>query len=178
MEEEFSFRGQRSDENVVLVVKCHPWGLTPILWYWLIAITVLIITLYFFGASVVTSYLIFIILAVGGFYSFYVWFIWNNGFYIITSQRVIRIDQRGLFNRRISEAENDKIQEISTDIKGPIKTMLNFGDVRLQTASRDGRLVLAGIASPYDIQQRIAQIQYGVNSAEQPQKNPSPPRMG
>jgi uncharacterized membrane protein YdbT with pleckstrin-like domain len=159
MEDDYSFRGKRSGENVLLVVRCHPWILMPIVWFWLLMLSLVLASLYFFGASSTTTYVIYGVLILGGLYSFYIWFLWNNGTYVVTNQRVIRIDQLGLFNRQISEAEIDKIQEISTEIKGPIRTMLNFGDVKIQTASREGRVVLEDVVDPYDIQQQIVRVQ-------------------
>lgn len=166
MQEDYTFRGKRSNENVLLVVRCHPWVLMPIIWFWLIMLGAVGASLYWFGASGITSYVVFAALAIGGLYSFYIWFLWNNGVYVVTNQRVIRIEQLGLFSRQISEAEIDKIQEISTEIKGPIHTMLNFGDVWLQTASREGKVTLEDVIDPYDIQQQIVRVQR--ESAETP----------
>ncbi|MEX1123884.1 MAG: PH domain-containing protein [Patescibacteria group bacterium] len=159
MEDEYSFRGKRSNESVLLVVRCHPWILMPIVWFWLIVAGLVVASLYFFGASQITTYVILGVLILGGMYSFYIWFLWNNGTYVMTNQRVIRIDQLGIFRRQISEAEIDRIQEISTEIDGPIRTMLNFGDVKIQTASREGRVVLEDVVDPYDIQQQIVRVQ-------------------
>jgi len=175
MEEDYSFRGKRSGENVLLVVRCHPWILMPIVWFWLLMLALVLGSLYFFGASSTTTYVIYGALILGGLYSFYIWFLWNNGTYVVTNQRVIRIDQLGLFNRQISEAEIDKIQEISTEIKGPIRTMLNFGDVKIQTASREGRVVLEDVVDPYDIQQQIVRVQR--EAVDQPSR-PQRPQMG
>ncbi len=157
--DDYSFRGKRSNETVLLVVRCHPWLLMPIVWSWLVLLALVGASLYFFGASTITSYVTFTVLLIGGVYTFYVWFIWNNGVYIVTNQRVIRIEQLGLFSRQISETEVERIQEISTDIKGPIRTMLNFGDVKIQTASREGRMILEDVVGPYDIQQQIVRVQ-------------------
>lgn len=162
MEDEYNFRGKRSNENVFLVIRRHPWLLMPIVWFWLIMAGAVLASLYFFGASQVTTYTIFIVLVLGFGYTFYIWFIWNNGIYVISDQRVIRIEQLGIFNREISEAEVDRIQEISTEIRGPIRTMMNFGDVKLQTASKEGKVLLKDVASPYDIQQQIVRVQRDV----------------
>jgi uncharacterized membrane protein YdbT with pleckstrin-like domain len=175
MEEQYSFRGKRSNENVLLVVRCHPWILMPIVWFWLLMLSLVLASLYFFGASSTTSYVVYGALVLGGLYSFYIWFLWNNGTYVVTNQRVIRIDQLGLFSRQISEAEIDKIQEISTDIKGPIRTMLNFGDVKIQTASREGRVILEDVVDPYDIQQQIVRVQ---RESSERTSSPSRPMMG
>ena len=155
----YTFRGQRADETVTLVTKQHIWLLMPIVLVWLIIVAVVGATLLIFGASRVTSILLVVLTVIGLAYSFYFWFTWNNSDYIVTSQRVIKIDQGSLFNRMISEAEIHRIQEISTEIKGPVRTLLNFGVVRIKTASDDSKLDLDDVTNPYDVQQAIVQIQ-------------------
>ncbi len=159
MQDNYSFRGQRSDETVALVTKQHVWLLMPIAAVWLVIALVVGVALLGFGASKITSIVIGLTVVIGALYSFYFWFMWNGCDYIVTNQRVIKIDQVGLFNRMISEAEIHRIQEISTEIKGPIRTLLNFGTVRIKTASDDSKLDLEDVTDPYDVQQAIVQIQ-------------------
>lgn len=165
MSEEYSFRGKRSNEQVLLVVKQHPWVLMPIVWVWIVLISVIVLFVWKLGLSTISSYVIFGILGFGLLYSLYQWFIWNNSDYIVTNQRVIKIDQNSLFNREISEAEIDRIQEISTEIKGPIRTVFNFGRVKIQTASSYGRVDLDDVVDPYDIQQEIVRVQRQMNES-------------
>lgn len=165
---EYDFRGRRSNETVILVARFHAWLLMPIVYIWIFLLAVLGLCLWQFGASGVTSYAIGGIAVGGGLYTFYQWFIWNNGTYIITNQRVIRIEQVSLFNRQISEAELDRIQEISTEIKGPIHTLFNFGTVKIQTASSTGKVDLVDVTNPYDIQQEIVRVQRQLTDKEQP----------
>ncbi len=171
-EEEYNFRGRRADERVILVAKFHSWLLMPIFYTWLVLVAISAVALYFFGASRFGSYTVVAMVIIGVLYTFYQWFIWTNGTYIITNQRVIRIEQIGLFNRQISEAEIDRIQEVSTEIKGPIHTLLNFGTVRVQTASNDGKVDLEDVADPYDIQQEIARIRKVITDGSS-RSNPS-----
>lgn len=156
---EYDFRGRRPNEQVMLVARYHAWLLMPIVWLWLILLAILTVLIIYFGLSRVTSIAIFVAAIVGGGYSLYQWFLWNASNTIITNQRVVRIEQQSLFNRQIAEAEIDRIQEISTSIKGPIRTMLNFGTVRIQTASSEGKVDLVDVTSPYDIQQAIVNVQ-------------------
>ncbi len=164
-EDEYNFRGRRADEQVLLVAKNHSWLLMPIFYAWVLIIAVCGVALWKFGASRVVSYTVVISVAIGILYTLYQWFIWDCGTYIITNQRVIRIEQIGLFNRQISEAEIDRIQEISTEIKGPIHTLFNFGTVHIQTASSDAKVDFEDIAIPYDIQQEIARIRKTFNAS-------------
>lgn len=157
--EEFDFRGRRENEKVIVVVKYHSWLLMPIVYIWILVFALIAVGFYFFGASKITSIAITVLVVTALLNTVYRWFIWNSGNYIITNQRVIRIEQLSLFNREISEAEIDRIQEISTEIKGPIRTMFGFGTVKIQTASNSGKVDLEDITKPYDIQQIIAGIQ-------------------
>lgn len=168
MEEEINFRGKRPDEKVFLVAKQHPWLLIGIPICWLIIIAVLVISYTLLGASKFSSIILVATLIIGTIYTVYQLFLWNNGIYIVTSQRVIKIDQDTLFSREISETEIDRIQEIATEINGPIHTLLNFGTIHIKTASNTSRMDLDDVADPYDIQQQIAQVQQRVRQEPRP----------
>lgn len=156
---EYTFQGQRSGEQVVVLVNQHTWVLLPIAITWLVLLAIIGAALWFAGASKISSMIIAAAVLFGIFYSLYQWYIWNNSNYIVTNQRVIKIDQNSLFSRLISEAEIDRIQEISTDISGPIHTMLNFGTIKIQTASNTGMMDLEEVPDPYNMQQEIVRIQ-------------------
>ncbi len=55
----------------------------------------------------------------------------------VTEKRIIAVEQRYIFNRGISNLRFDKIQDVTIDVKGFFATLLNFGNVRVQTASED-----------------------------------------
>jgi membrane protein YdbS with pleckstrin-like domain len=169
----YDFRGRRANENVAMVVSYHAWLLMPIVYAWLVLVAIISGLMLFFGASQVTSYAIVIAIIVGVTLSFYRWFLWNNSKYIVTNQRIIRLNQLGMFNREISEAEIDRIQEISTDIKGPIHTLLNFGTIRIKTASDESRVDLVNVVDPYDIQQEVARIRQEITGGDLKVKNES-----
>lgn len=156
MNEELTFRGIRNNEKVILVVKNHPWTLMPIVYGWLLLAVVVYLVGYFFGVTTVFGWTLAIGLILTILYSvrrYYLWFVSN---YVLTNQRIIRVSQSSVFNREISEIEINRIQEMSTEIKGPIKVLLNFGTVRIQTASNTiGRTDLENVADPYDLQQQI-----------------------
>jgi uncharacterized membrane protein YdbT with pleckstrin-like domain len=161
------FRGRRSNEKVILVARYHWWLLMPIAFCWLAAIALIIAAIWFFGATAVVSIAIAAVGLAALIYSFYEWFLWVNGNYIITNQRVIRTEQMSLFRRQIAEAEIDRIQEISTYISGPVHTLLGFGTVRIRTASGSDQVDLEDVADPYAIQQEIARVQRQLGKQEQ-----------
>lgn len=54
---------------------------------------------------------------------------------IITSKRVINIDQIGLFRRHIAEFRLDNVQDVAIEIPNFIATFFRYGNLTIQTAS-------------------------------------------
>lgn len=158
-QEDLSFRGIRLGEQIILTTKQHAWRLMPVVYYWLLSIVICALVLRFLGASRYFSISVAVLAILGLLFSLYRLFLWNNGVYIITNQRIIKVEQEGLFARQISEAEIERVQEVSTRIRGPIHTMLNFGNVDIDTASDNGKIGLKDVSDPYNVQQAIVKIQ-------------------
>jgi len=151
----FTFRGQRPDETVRRVVRRH-----PIIFFWpllqaTIALAVAIIIFVFFDLGTV----FYITLLIAGLFIFSVvfkiWFLYSNSFCLITNQRVINIDQRGFFDRQITETEFSKIQDVTNTTVGMLGTSLNFGIIEIQTAGKENKLRIKDIPDPYQVQQDI-----------------------
>lgn len=152
---DYTFEGQRPEEDVIFVHKRHPWVLSRPGFLGIGLIILLIIAYLIFGASLYTSILLVLVIIFSLALALYNWFIFNNFLYILTDQRIITIEQRGLLNRRLNETELDKIQSIAVDVKGLMKTMLNFGNIKITTAGVDPVMVLENIENPYEVQQKI-----------------------
>lgn len=54
--------------------------------------------------------------------------------WIITNERIIDIEQQGLFRRQMAEIPIKHVQDVTIEIKGVIETFLKFGTIRIQTA--------------------------------------------
>lgn len=55
--------------------------------------------------------------------------------WILTDQRIITIDQHGLFDRQISEIAMERIQDVTIEIPSLLATFLGYGSIRVETAS-------------------------------------------
>ncbi len=55
----------------------------------------------------------------------------------VTEKRIIDVDQKGLFSRTVSNLRFDKIQDITIEVHGFVATLLNIGDIKVQTAAED-----------------------------------------
>lgn len=80
--------------------------------------------------------------------SFFIWVDYHLDIWVITSGRVIDIEQKGMFRREISELDYGHVQDATSEITGIIQTALNYGDVNIQTAGTNSRFLFRNIAQP------------------------------
>ena len=73
--------------------------------------------------------------------AFAIWITYRLDVWIITTKRVIDIDQRGLFNREVSEFLVANIQDITTEVPTMIMTLFDFGNMTIQTAGHKNFVV-------------------------------------
>ncbi len=66
--------------------------------------------------------------------SFILWSDYYLDIWIITSERIVDINQKGLFNREVSEFMLDKVQDVSVEVPNMLATMMKYGNLRIQTA--------------------------------------------
>ena len=95
-----------------------------------------------------------------------VWINYYLDLWIITNQRVVSAYQKGLFKREVSELSFSRIQDLTDDVKGVIKTFLNYGSLEVRTAGtfesgQDNNVfVLQDIPKPYEVQNALSQIHH------------------
>ncbi len=80
---------------------------------------------------------------------------------IVTDHRVIDIDQKGLFNRAVAELNLARIQDVTSEVKGFIPTVFNYGRVTIQTASESEHFIFENIHRPHAVRQRILDLAQG-----------------
>lgn len=101
----------------------------------------------------------FLILSLGLWIGARLLIIWYYNAFVITNQRIIDFDQKGLFDKIVSESTYDKIQDISFKKKGLIATLFNYGTIIIQTAGQNGNLEIQNVYKPEKVQAMIAEIQ-------------------
>jgi hypothetical protein len=80
--------------------------------------------------------------------------------WIVTNDRIIDMEQFGLFSRTISELDLFQIQDVTTEITGFIATMFNYGDVTVQTASNNSSIVFRKVPNPNMIRRRLIELSH------------------
>jgi len=99
----------------------------------------------------------------------WLFFLWIWGFvlwtdyyldvWIVTNKRVFDIEQNGFFQREISVFRMDRVQDITTDVKGIIPTFFNFGDINVQTAGGGREFIMRGAPAPTSLKEVISSLQ-------------------
>ena len=92
-------------------------------------------------------------------YGFFIWIDYYFDIWIITSERIINVEQRGLFIRSMSEVKYSRIQDVTAEEKGVIPTMMDYGDVFVQTAGEKERFVFRKVPNPYGLKDMIMNMQ-------------------
>jgi hypothetical protein len=139
------------DESVIYEVRKH-WviflGFTVVLIFIAILPILLVVGLSLFSPDVLSMF------STDKFYSVFFFFyclwvltLWMFFFidwtkyyldvWYVTEKRIIIVDQRNLFNRQISNVRFDRMQDVSLNVQGALATFLDFGNIKVQTASED-----------------------------------------
>ncbi|MCA9391800.1 PH domain-containing protein [candidate division WWE3 bacterium] len=87
----------------------------------------------------------------------FVWkfYLWKNTVYLLTSKRIIIINQLGLFTHDDRETGLKMIQDVRARVDGLQPTLYGYGDVILQVSSEDAQLRLEKVAHPREVQRII-----------------------
>jgi uncharacterized membrane protein YdbT with pleckstrin-like domain len=160
-----SFDGEENGEEVILLIRRHP--------FFILAKMVLFVILILVPVAVGVSFLPFLlshdILGLF-FFASSVWYLllWLGIFYaltmytldvwIVTDRRIIDSIQHGFFNRTVSELHLARIQDISVETKGMIQTFLKFGDLHVQTAGTEDKFYFSQIPDPGKVKDEIMRV--------------------
>ncbi len=164
--DEYQFHGQRQGEHVMLVRRQHPIIFLPIVVWAVVSLILPYLFVRFTGGSF-RVYSVAVYLVMVAYYLFHHFYAFRNSLSILTNQRILQTKQRGFFSNQMSEAELNRIQDVSSDIKGILATLFGYGNVTIRTASKDSLLVLANIGDPYDVQQAIVRALKETGKAEE-----------
>jgi uncharacterized membrane protein YdbT with pleckstrin-like domain len=92
-------------------------------------------------------------------FGFMIWIDYYYDIWIITSERIINIEQKGMFTRKASELRFQKIQDVTTEVVGFLETIFNYGDVKVQTAGTEEEFIFCTVSDPYAVKNVIMELQ-------------------
>jgi len=110
------------------------------------------------------SFMAMFILALSGYYLFVLLYTFADfvdyylDVWIVTNERIINIEQKGLFARVISEKELVIMQDITSEIEGFWHTVFNYGDIFIQTAGEKERFVFKQVPRADEVARKISNL--------------------
>ncbi len=162
----FKIPNGQKGEKIILLLRRHPFIIFVKIVGWSV-IAVLPLIFYFILGDVVAGFFgseIFqpILILFTSIYYLYIWLFAFSSFvdyfldsWIVTNERIINIEQKGLFNRVISEQQLYRVQDVTSELKGFFSTFLNFGNIYIQTAAEAERFIFKQVPHPYEVVKKI-----------------------
>lgn len=89
---------------------------------------------------------------------YYAWLDYFLDVWIVTNYRVINIEQRGMFFREIAENKLFRIQDVMSEQKGILPTLLNYGKINIQTAGTKERIIFRQVPRPNYVAQEMIRL--------------------
>jgi uncharacterized membrane protein YdbT with pleckstrin-like domain len=84
---------------------------------------------------------------------------WYHNVFIVTTDRIVDIEQRGFFERVVSQSSLEKIQDVSLHTHGLLQTIFRYGDVNIKTAWGSVDLCVPAIFRPSRLQRLLLETQ-------------------
>jgi Bacterial PH domain len=162
------FASQLENEKVFLVIRQH-WIFLAGKFLYLVVLASMIPLVYFAAEKFVPQFLdseyavylnLFVLM-----YSFVLLLAWLLivVFYylninIVTDQRIVDINQVGLFGRQVSELQLENIEDTTSESHGLLATVFDYGNVYIQTAGAKERFEFQNIAHPEDVKKMVLDL--------------------
>jgi len=150
-----NFSTQRQGEKVLLVLRSHwvtnlGWIFLGIIFLFLPLALVKFPLIAFLPEKYQVLVLIgwYLLLVAYLFQRFLTWY-FNIG--IVTDQRVVDVDFYGLLYKEITDAELDKIEDVTEIQIGAVRTLFNFGVLSVQTAGENKMIEFSDIPNPRQV---------------------------
>jgi len=82
-------------------------------------------------------------------------FLWRRNCLYVTSRRLVDLEQRGFFDKIVSDIPYDQIEDVSGRIKGFWGTIFRYGDISVQTGNGKVKIMSIKIKQPIYLQEKI-----------------------
>lgn len=157
---------QKSYEQIVYLLRRHPITFLPHVFLFVI-LTAIPIVMYIFLSTyfpalfndpiyfplLVLSGSIYMLSILLFFYTEFI--IFYLDIWIVTNDRIVDIEQHGLFSRSTSELDLFRIQDVTSDTHGLIATIFKYGTVTVKTASNNVHIIFRDVKNPDKIREDL-----------------------
>src|SRR3990167_2089018 len=153
-----SFENQEEGEEIVLLLRAHIVTLIPALFeiIFLVVLPFVIVPALSiiqvdiaksFSAGQVFWLMVVWYLFVFGF-AFYKFIFWYFNVYLVTNERIVDFDFRGILHKETAYANLNQIQDVTPKVVGFFGTFFHFGDVFIQTAASKPEFEFHAVENP------------------------------
>jgi len=156
------FETQEKEEKIILLLRRHwvtniGWFLMAVLMIYVPFILKIVPLLDFLPSRfrLVLVMMWYLITLAFIFEEFLIWFF---NVYLVTDERIIDVDFISLAYRRITDAQIEKIQDITYQTGGLLKSIFDYGDIYIQTAAEKQRIDFESVPSPDKVVKVLNQL--------------------
>ena len=160
-----SFENQEEGEKIILLLRAHVVTLIPAF----IQIIILAILPFFIvpilsllrmalaenlsGGQVFWLIVVWYLFVFG--FAFYKFIFWYFNVYLVTNERIVDFDFRGILHKETAYANLSQIQDVTPKIIGFFGTFFHFGNVFIQTAAAKNEFEFHAVERPDDVARTI-----------------------
>ncbi|OGH66279.1 MAG: hypothetical protein A3B90_01700 [Candidatus Magasanikbacteria bacterium RIFCSPHIGHO2_02_FULL_41_13] len=77
---------------------------------------------------------------------------------VVTTARIVEMEQLGLFSRTISELELFRIQDVTSEVNGFFPSIFHYGNVFVKTASENTNIIFHNVKNPETIREELLKL--------------------
>ncbi len=152
-----SFHGQDKGEDIILIVRAHWITWVPQILVSLVFVILPFLLMFVFqdlSTSLIAGLVILgiVVSVTNTVNTFFKWFYSVN---IVTTERIVDVDFVNAFQHRFSEAQLEKIEDVSHTHTGFIGSFFDVGTVFIQTAATQAEFEFQNIPRPRDVQDTL-----------------------
>lgn len=148
------------EEKIILRVNRHWIDLLPVAVSTTILLLVILASGFLYGRygnqiafipAELVVVVLFIILILAGVILALGIFVYRQNYLVLTNLHLIQVEQKGLFNRATAQLSLARVQDVTGRRTGMLATMLNFGNVEVQSAGEKDKFTFRNAASPQQL---------------------------
>lgn len=156
------FETREKEEKIILLLRAHV--ITNLKW---ILVTILMLTV----PGIIQAFGMFntlpagfgLVITLGWYlvttaYALESFLFWYFNVYIITNIRVVDVDFYNLIYKQVSDANISKIQDVTYNMGGVVRTIFNYGDVFVQTAAEVSEFDFLAVPNPDKVAKIIQEM--------------------
>lgn len=178
------FPGQQAGERIHLVTRKHWIVLAKEIAVWLVFVAILFfydgyiaeqfaflktpqgVTIGNFLKSIYLMYLVAGVMTI--------WVLYYLNYQIITNERLVDVDQKNLLFHSTTEIHLAQIEDVSSEIKGVLGNLFNYGHVYVQTAGTKTRFEFDYVPDPNAVVKQILDLYQQIPLAKRGQEAQKP----